>query len=372
MPGRGQRRPRTLPGDPTDPAGMARAIADYLDDLAVRNYSPTTIEGRTKYLGYFTTWAEERGITQPTEVSRPVLQRYQRHLFHRRKSDGNPLTFQTQLAALIAIRGLFGWLVRESRILYNPASDLDLPRIEHRLPRAVLTAAEAEVVLAQPDLTDPIGVRDRAILEVLYSTGIRRSECCRLKLFDLDFDRGTLIVRQGKGHKDRMIPVGERALAWVDRYLNDVRSALVVPPDEGFVFLTRRGDSITPATMTRFAHRYVRTANIGKRGSCHLFRHTMATLMLEGGADIRHIQEMLGHASVSSTQVYTQVSIRALKAIHTATHPGATNERHRSPVEPDHPVLGPPTAEPAVEAAQLLDALDAEAAEEDADADDED
>jgi hypothetical protein len=143
--------------------------------------------------------------------------------------------------------------------------------------------------MMQPDLTDPMGIRDRAILEVLYSTGIRRMEVLGLKLTDLDAERGTLLVRQGKGKKDRMVPVGERAITWLTKYLEGVRSSLVVPPDEGFVFLTNTGEAITPNRLTQLVREYDR-ADIKKRGSCHLFRHTMATLMLENGADIRFIQ----------------------------------------------------------------------------------
>jgi integrase/recombinase XerD len=158
---------------------------------------------------------------------------------------------------------------------------------------------------------------------------MRRMELIGLKLYDIDVDRGTVLIRQGKGRKDRMIPIGERALAWVDRYLLDVRPRLVVEPDEGIIFLTHEGLSFTPNRLTQLVRDYIDLADIGKRGSCHLFRHTMATLMLEGGADIRFIQQMLGHAKLETTQIYTQVSIRQLKEIHDATHPAARLRRQQ-------------------------------------------
>ena len=196
-----------------------------------------------------------------------------------------------------------------------------MPRLEKRLPKHVLTQPEVELIINQPDLTTAFGVRDRAILETLYSTGIRRMEIIHLNLYDIDSDRGTLMVRQGKGKKDRMVPVGERALRWMIKYRDEVRPELAMPDDDGTLFLTNLSEAFTRNRMTQLVRDYVNAADIGKSGSCHLFRHTMATLMLENGADIRFIQAMLGHANVSTTQIYTQVSIRQLKEIHTATHP---------------------------------------------------
>ena len=156
---------------------------------------------------------------------------------------------------------------------------------------------------------------------------MRRFELINLKLYDIDAERGTIMIRQGKGKKDRMVPVGERALAWVEKYLTDVRPSLVVEPDEGTVFLTNQYEPFTKNRLTQLVRNYVDAADIGKKGACHLFRHTMATLMLENGADIRFIQQMLGHARLDTTQIYTQVSIRKLKEIHSVTHPSAKLKR---------------------------------------------
>jgi integrase/recombinase XerD len=164
-------------------------------------------------------------------------------------------------------------------------------------------------------------------LETLYSTGIRRMEVINLRVLDLDAERGTLMVRQGKGRKDRTVPIGERAAAWIERYRIEARPQLVMPPDEGVLFLTQEGEELSPARLTQLARDYVAKADIGKTGACHLFRHTCATLMLEGGADIRYIQEMLGHVELSTTQIYTQVSIRRLKTVHSLTHPSAKIDR---------------------------------------------
>ena len=167
-----------------------------------------------------------------------------------------------------------------------------------------------------------MGVRDRAILETLYSTGIRRRELSNLHVYDVDQDRGTVIVRQGKGRKDRMIPIGERALARINKYLDEVRPTMIVGHNsEDVLFLNHLGQQIAPNALTNLVRRYVEQSEIGKRGPCHLFRHTMATLMHDNSADIRFIQAMLGHSKLTTTEIYTQVSIKKLKEFHTATHP---------------------------------------------------
>jgi integrase/recombinase XerD len=325
--GRRRGAKRSPVGDPGDPHGMAAALYGFTEWQRTKGYSERTIENRTRHMTTFILWCEERGIVRPVEVTRPVLERYQRWLYHYRKKDGEPLSFRSQHQRLTCLRAFFRYLTRHNLILYNPASELELPKLERRLPKHVLTAAEAEKVLNQADIRQPLGIRDRAILETLYSTGMRRSEVVGLKLYDLDSDRGTIMVRQGKGKKDRMIPIGERAIAWVTKYVRDVRPDLVADPTDTALFLTALGEPFTPNRLTRVVREYVVAAELGKEGACHIFRHTMATLMLEHGADIRFIQAMLGHAELSTTQIYTQVSIRQLKEIHTRTHPAALNRR---------------------------------------------
>ena len=347
-PRRGQHTPHKISGDPADLSGFPRLVNEFSEWMGVHGYSPRTIENRRAMLSYLVDWLAERGVTRPVEVTRPMLESYQRACFHYRKRDGHPLSFRSQSQRLLAVRAFFKWATRQHHLLHNPASEIDLPKVEQRLPRPALSQAEAELVLSQPELADPAGLRDRAMLEVLYATGIRRSELAHLAVFDVDDDRETLLVRQGKGKRDRMVPIGERALLWVRRYLTEARPKLVAEPDDGTLFVSADGVGFSPDRLTQIAREYVKVSGVPKQGACHLFRHTMATLMLEGGADIRYIQAMLGHAELSTTQIYTQVSIRALQAVHAATHPGATNTRHRSvppdpaeqfstdPVDPDH------------------------------------
>ena len=314
-------------GELGDPRGFpARRSPAYLEWMRVRNYSEGTIENRSKLLAQVVDWLELRGITRPADVTKPVLERYQRHLYHQRKKNGRPLSFSSQQQRLISVRMLFRWLSRQNLILSNPASDLELPRREWRLPKAVLTAAEVEQVLEAVSGPSPMWLRNRAILETFYSTGMRRRELVFLRLTDLDVERRTVFIRQGKGKRDRVVPIGERALGWIDRYLQELRPELVVPPDEGTVFLTDTGERFKPDHLSGLVRDLVDRAGLGKTGSCHLFRHTMATLMLENGADIRFIQEMLGHANLATTQIYTHVSIRKLQEIHAATHPAGKGE----------------------------------------------
>ncbi|CCW19346.1 tyrosine recombinase [Sphingobium indicum BiD32] len=315
---------RVLPPLPGrhDPDSLAAYMERFLSSLAVRNYSPATIVDRRHGLATFILWCAERGIDAPRDVTKPILERYQRHLYYHRKTNGEPLTFRTQGQRLIPIRAWFKWLARENHILSNPASELELPRPEKRLPALVLTADEAEAVMAVPDTAEPLGLRDRAMLELLYATAIRRAELIGLRLFDVDYARSTLIVRQGKGNKDRVVPLGERARAWLVAYRDRVRPGLVAGRDPGTLFLSRDGRPLEPKRLSEKVRGYVAAAGIGKPGSCHLLRHTAATLMLEGGADIRFIQALLGHESLETTQIYTQVSIAKLAEIHAATHPG--------------------------------------------------
>jgi integrase/recombinase XerD len=372
---RGQHTPLRVPGDRGDAHGFPALVEEFCTDLGARGFSPTTIRSRRQQLGALAGWLGERGVSRPVEVTRPMLVRYQRWLFHYRKPDGHPLSFRSQNQRILPVRAFFKWAVKNNLVGSNPASELDLPRVEHRLPQPALSITEAEQVLAGPDLDTTSGVRDRAMLEVLYCTGIRRAELAHLALMDLDIDRATLMVRQGKGKKDRMVPISPRAIAWVEKYLVEARGALAVEPDDGTLFLTLDGNGFSLDRLTQLARGYVQNSGVAKQGACHLFRHTMATLMLEGGADIRYIQAMLGHADLSTTQIYTQVSIRALQAVHAATHPGSANTPRRTSQaghdlnDPDI-VDGPPAVGVAgdswlkVSSQQLLVSLDQEREEE--------
>ncbi len=314
---------RRLLEAPSAPDGMAAWMRRYLEMLTVLGYSEELLRARRQTLAVFLTWCRDRGLARPSEITLPILERYQRHLFQYRKADGEPLSLRGQGLALTHLRHWFRWLVKHHHIPTNPAADLDLPRAPRVTLPEGLQAEEVDAALALPDVDDVQGLRDRALLELLYSTGVRRQEARNLSIFDLDFVHGVVRVRQGKGGKDRLVPIGERALAWVRRYLDTARPQLVADAQDTALFLNRFGQRIGNNGLAAIVRRYLEAAGVRQRGACHLLRHTMATQMLENGADIRYIQELLGHARLDTTQIYTHVSIGKLKEIHTATHPAA-------------------------------------------------
>ncbi|WP_140637399.1 site-specific tyrosine recombinase XerC [Methylibium rhizosphaerae] len=354
-------RERFTAGAPNDLRGLTAALRRYLEHLGTRGYRPSGIATAERYIREFIAWADERGVTHPQQVTRQVIERYQRWLYHYRKRDGSPLSVAGQRCKLVPLRGFFRWLTKAAEIPANPAADLELPRKLKRLPRTVLTADEAERVMAGVDLGTPIGLRDRAMLEVLYATGVRRHELASLELGDLEAERGVVLIREGKGGKDRLLPLGERALYWVSEYLERGRPQLAWNAEDKTLFLSTEGKRISPLWLSTLIAKRVDAAELGKRGGCHLWRHTMATLMLEGGADLRFIQAMLGHAELSTTQIYTQVAIRQLQAVHAMTHPGAKRRARSAQKAEDVPT---PHPEPQNAASALLDALAREADDE--------
>jgi len=338
MPRIRERRPK--PGkyaawNTDDPEGFGYLVTRFFEWMRVMQFSEETIVGRESNIRLFSIWAAVRGITRPKDVTRPVLERYQRYLHHYRKADGQPLSARGHFGRIRPLRSFFSWLAKHNHILSNPAADLEMPRSPKYLPMRVFTVEEVERILAMPDLETPMGIRDRAIMETLYATGIRRSELVVLKIEDVNFYRKLVTIQQGKGRKDRVVPIGERALAWIEKYLREVRPHVAVEPDEGYVFLNRLGGYFTSDGMSNVVRAYVIGSGVRTKGACHLFRHTMATLMLEGGADIRFIQQMLGHEDLKTTQIYTQVSIGKLQEVYQNTHPAAKLARK----EPDPKAL---------------------------------
>jgi integrase/recombinase XerD len=301
--------------------GIYPYMQAFLEWGGVTGLSPNTIKQREVGLQRWIIWCDDRGLDDPRAITKPILERYQKHLYYYRQESGQPLSARYQVALLLPIKGFFKWLAQTNRILYNPASEIELPKVPTRLPQSILSVEEVERVMNVPDTNTVYGVRDRAMLETLYSTGIRRTECAELGLYDVDSQRQTVMVRQGKGGKDRLLPIGKRALYWVEKYRNEVRPELVIDMDNTSLFLTDYGEQFIKGRLGALVKRYFHHAEIEKPGGCHLFRHAMATHMLDNGADLRFIQMMLGHSQLSTTEIYTHVSIEKLREIHTATHP---------------------------------------------------
>lgn len=322
---------KPLPED-ENPAHLVHHARPYLQHLTTHNYSPATVDRNELALRRFLGWTLERGIARADEITLPVIESYQAWLWRYRKADGKPMAVGTQISELIFVQGYFRWLVRQRVLLANPASEIELPRGETRLPPDALTLRQTGAILSVPDTTDPLGVRDRAMLELLYSTGLRRGELAALLVEDLNAERATLRVKKGKGNKERVVPVGTRALHWLARYLEEVRPRLIIRQEVREFFLSGLGTGFTPESLGKLLVKIIRQADIAKGGP-HLLRHTCATHLLEGGADLRHIQQLLGHAKADTTSLYAQVSITHLQAVHARCHPAERTGPNSPPDE---------------------------------------
>jgi len=316
---RGGNAPRVDAWDRSTADALALWRDAYLEHLAIRNYAPETIRVRRDGFSVFLNWCADRDLSRVQQITRPILEAYQRWLWKYTKTNGRPLGWSTQRNRLSVVKDWCRWMTKQNVLIHNPASEIDLPRPEKRLPDAALTLAQVEALRAVPDLSDPLGIRDRAMLELFYSCGIRRMELCSLELPDLNTERRTIHVRLGKGRKDRMVPVGERAVQCVEKYLAEVRPRLCLDAHTQAVFLTGYGGPFNPDVLSRMFSAMM--AKAGFSGSCHLLRHTCATHMLEGGADIRYIQQLLGHESLETTAIYTEVNIKQLQEVHARCHP---------------------------------------------------
>lgn len=312
--------------DRTDPDGLNVLADSHLESLRMRNHTERTVSSRRYALILFLKWAQERDLRKPEQITCSILTSYQRHVWNHRKKNGQPLAIGTQLSRLCAMRSLFKWLYRQEIIAGDPSALLELPKEEHRLPEETLSEPEVANILAVPDINDPLGIRDRALLELLYSTAIRRTEAANLEIRDISRDRQTVHVRKGKGGKDRYVPIGKRALEWLERYLDEVRPLLQVDFEDQALFLSGYGHGISSGSLGNIVRKAVSEA-LNRPGSCHLLRHACATHMLEHGADSRVIQQLLGHAKLETTQIYTEVSIRLLREVHGKTHPLAQSQK---------------------------------------------
>ncbi len=353
MRGRRKGGATAIPAAPPPAASLRSHAAAFLEYLAARALSPASVEFNRWSLRGFLEWADSRQLTKPAAFARADIAAYQLHLHqYRSPRTGEPLGVNTQTGRLGVVRRFFAWLCRCGTLPANPAADLDLPRKQsRRLPKA-LSQEEIDRLLSLPNPADAMGLRNRTILEVLYATGIRRTELTRLDRSDYDPDAQTLLVRQGKGNKSRLLPVGGRAAFWLDRYLAESRPLFAWLPSESGLFLSGYGTPLTPVYLGTWIAGLLKRAGIKKPGAVHLFRHSMATAMHRNGADIRYVQEMLGHARLETTQIYTHVNIEELAGVHARTHPHGTlpldyEHGYREPEqpEPQKPAELPPVPE---------------------------
>lgn len=320
---------------------IGASIKLFLEHARAHGYSAQSQNNFIRYLDDFERWARAHKLRVVADVCSETLEEYLRYLADYRKADGGELAWHAKEAKLIPLRTYLRWLSRQEPRLAMAAADLKLGRKPLIIPKGVLSEDKVRRVFEQADLSTPGGIRDRAMLETLFSCGIRRSELVALDVADVDFNAQTLLIRSGKGAKDRIIPIGSDALHWIQRYLTEARPQLLNDPTPA-LFVSARGERWQAAWMSTHLGDYIRKALPGQRGACHLFRHSMATLMLDNGADIRHIQQMLGHADLSTTQIYTRVSIDSLKKVHAKTHPGlSSHEAKQEQVVPPRATESP-------------------------------
>jgi len=309
---------------------LTAAVARFDDEMRVRNWSPKTIKSYREALDHFagfiaTSFPE---VAAPSAVTAEMISAYQLWLSKREnKVRGGTLSIPAQRSLLNAVRSLFVFCATERIVLLDPTRNLELPKPGRRLPQGVLSPKEIRQLLKQPDLHTYTGLRDRAILEVLYSTGLRNQELRRLRICDVDLDRGYVTILEGKFKKDRVVPLGKVAVHFVREYLTKARPHLIreTGTPQSLLFVSQRGGQLGAEALQRMVKSCAERAGIKKRVFPHGIRHTCATAMLRGRADIRYIQQLLGHASLSSTQIYTHVEIGDLKRVHQRAHPREQN-----------------------------------------------
>lgn len=290
----------------------------HLDDLRAQRLSPSTQEQAIRVLPRLFLHLREERVRTAAAVSAKHLVRFARRLSHERTRKGALLSDQTLAAYLGAVRRFFAWLLRRGIVLADVSREIALPAI-HRLPRAVLTEAQARRLMAAPSAHAPIGQRDRALLELLYGSGIRRGECLRADLMDLDLAEAVLLVRDGKGRKDRFVPVTRQAARALELYLRASRPGLARWSMDSALFLSRFGRRLGCASIDVILRRHAQAA--GVRAHPHALRHACATHLLRGGADVRHVQELLGHESLQTTALYTRVVVEDLRRMIARSHP---------------------------------------------------
>jgi len=300
---------------------MQEQLEAFLDWLQVQRYAPYTVTTSRTELHRFMAWCIEQGVTQWTDIDPHHIDAYHQLLSGLPGRKGPFLSAITRRNRLTRLRRFFVWLRKHQHIPVNSFDQVTFPRVRPSGLPLVLTVDEVQHLLRQPDVETTLGLRDRAILEVLYATGIRRNELCNLQLYDMG--PSTVIIRQGKNRKDRIVPVGDSASHWLERYLQETRPRLAKRLDLDRVFLSFSGKCLLPGDLGALVRKYMNRAGISKPGRCHLLRHTMATHMLQGGADLRHVQAMLGHTTLETTSIYTRVDIGELQSIYRKTHPGS-------------------------------------------------
>ena len=300
---------------------LTDALRRYLNYMLAVGRSRHTVRGAKSALKQLIQFLESFGVTEVTLFDADALMRYREDLAWRLTPKGTPLTVRSQLELLGHLAAFCRFLVAQGWLLVDPSVKIPRPKKPRRLPRSIMEPKDIEQLMALPDMQKLRGYRDRVMLEVLYSTALRREEIANLTLVDVDTDGGYVFVREGKGGKDRVVPLGRSVCDLVKSYLRGIRPDWVNAAHDRHLFLNRWGRRMDPNSVWAVVRKYVTLAGIDKPASTHSLRHSCATHMLRNGAPIRQLQEMLGHASLETTQLYTRVTINDLRAMHAKFHP---------------------------------------------------
>lgn len=286
-------------------------VAQFLSMLLLEEgLQPNTLSSYRFDLHRHLAWLQQQGLSV-ADVGAAHIGLYLRTMAAQRP--------RTQARALSALRRFYRYLHREGERTDDPTADADFPKIGRDLPK-ILSEQDVEALLAAPDVAHPLGLRDRAMLETLYATGLRVSELVNLRMSQVDRVAGLIRV-VGKGDKERLVPLGEQAVLWLNRYISSGRSALVPPALTHVLFPSNRGGALTRQAFWYLIRRYAQRAGLASDLSPHTLRHAFATHLLNHGADLRAVQLLLGHASLSTTQIYTYVAQARLKDLHARHHP---------------------------------------------------
>lgn len=301
----------------------------YLGDLERRNYSPRTLENQAYGLGHLGRFLKIRAIGDVAGVSESVLIEFQKWLFYQPTPQGQARSFANQNRILAVVKGFFKFLKREGHIPRDPAEPLEYAREQRHLPRDILTPREAKRIIEAVDISTANGYRDRTVLEVFYSTGIRVAELIALRLTNVNLEDEILRINNGKGGRDRVVPLSQMACKHLENYINGIRPCCVIGKNTDRLFVSWRGKPLDRSNLNLMMKRHARKAGVKKHLTCHIWRHSCATHLLKNNANLRHVQEILGHKSLATTELYLRVTISDLKEAHRKYHPRENGKKAR-------------------------------------------
>ena len=311
------------------PESFAEWIDFYLDDCCASGQSLRTVRIKRCNLTLFVKWCLGEKIAAPLAVSKKALEAYKRHLnTYINPRTNKQLSLGTRKNRLTAVKTMFTRMVYLEVIATSPLAAFELPKVPRSLPTAYLTFDEIEEVFAQTLMYGLKGMRDRAMLETYYAAGIRRMELGNLEIGDINFKTKKLRVNNGKGSKDRLVPIAKRAREWITQYLQFSRPSLKTFHSGQTLFLNNSGNQFGETQLSELVKKYLLMAGYDVNAACNVFRHSAATHMIEGGADIRQIQVYLGHADISTTMVYTHITNPELERTYEKSHPAAKEQPH--------------------------------------------